>query len=138
MKKIFVDTNILIDLLARREPFFQDASSLFSLADRKLCELSISALTFANTAYVLTKQLGLAKSKQVLRDVQLLVSILPIDAKIIGLALNDDSFVDFENALQYFTALEHGQDLLVTRNKKDYKHAQLPVLNAGEFVATVI
>jgi predicted nucleic acid-binding protein len=56
MKKLFVDTNIVIDLLSRREPFFIEAEILFSLADKKQVELSVSSLTFANTSYLLLKQ----------------------------------------------------------------------------------
>lgn len=53
MKKLFIDTNIVIDLLARREPFYEEAAKLFSLADRKKILLQVSALTFANTHYIL-------------------------------------------------------------------------------------
>lgn len=53
MKKIFVDTNIVIDLLSQREPFYEEAAELFSLADKKIVELSVSSLTFVNTSYAL-------------------------------------------------------------------------------------
>ena len=61
MKKIFIDTNIVIDLLSRRDPFFKEAASLFSLADKKHIKLSVSSLTIANTSYTLLRQINLKK-----------------------------------------------------------------------------
>ena len=55
MKKLLVDTNIVIDLLAKREPYYSDSANLFSLADKKYLTLSVSSLTFANTNYILLK-----------------------------------------------------------------------------------
>jgi|SRR5690554_766549 len=101
MKKLFVDTNIVIDLLSRREPFFEEAAELFSLADKKQVELSVSSLTIANTSYALLRQMDSNKAKLVLRKLRLILKVLPLDDKIIGLALNDETFSDFENGLQY-------------------------------------
>jgi predicted nucleic acid-binding protein len=138
MKKVFVDTNILIDLLARREPFFDEAAELFSLADKKIIELSISSLTIANTSYTLLRQMNAAQAKAVLRKLKLMLKILALDDKIIGLALNDESFPDFENGLQYFTAIENRQDLIITRNLKDFKNSALPTMTAKQFIKSLI
>ena len=110
MKKLFIDTNIVIDLLSHREPFYDESAYLFSLADQKIIELSVSSLTIANTSYTLLRQLNSKKTKEVLRKLRLIVNVLPLDDKIIGLALNDDSFSDFDDALQYFTAIDNNQD----------------------------
>ncbi|QEK51406.1 PIN domain-containing protein [Pedobacter aquae] len=138
MKKLFVDTNIVIDLLSRREPFFKEAEILFSLADKKQVELSVSSLTFANTSYIILKQLDAQKAKSVLRKLRLILHVLPLDDKIIDLALNDDTFTDFEDAIQYFTANENQQDLIITRNLKDFKSSNLPILTAKQFIETLI
>lgn len=134
MKRIFVDTNVLIDLLSRREPFYDEAATLFSLADEKQIELSISALTIANTSYTLLRQMESSKVKSILRKIELIVRILPLDDKIIGLALNDESFSDFEDALQYFTAIENKQELIITRNLRDFKKSKLPMMTAQQFI----
>ena|SRR6056297_4367824 len=136
MKKLFIDTNIVIDLLSRREPFFEEAAELFSLADKKQVELSVSSLTIANTSYALLRQMDSNKAKSVLRKLRLILKILPLDDKIIGLALNDDIFSDFEDGLQYFTAIEEEQDMIITRNLKDYKNSKLPTLTAKQFIET--
>lgn len=137
MKKLFVDTNILIDLLSRREPFYEEAAELFSLADRKQIELSVSSLTIANTTYTLMRQMDSNKAKSVLRKLRLILKILPLDDKIIGLALNDDNFSDFEDCLQYFTAIEDERELIITRNLKDFKNSKLPTMTARQFIETI-
>ncbi|NQU33703.1 MAG: PIN domain-containing protein [Bacteroidetes bacterium] len=134
MKKLFVDTNIVIDLLSRREPYYEEAASLFSLADKKIIELSISSLTVANTSYTLLRQTNSMSAKEILRKLRLIITILPLDDKIIGIALNDNSFDDFEDGLQYFTAMENNQDLIITRNLKDFKNSSLPVMTARQFI----
>lgn len=137
MKRIFVDTNIVIDLLSRREPFFEESAILFSLADKMEIELAVSSLTIANTSYALLRQMDPIKSKSILRKLRLIVKILPLNDKIIGLALNDDTFSDFEDGLQYFTAIENGQDLIITRNLKDFKNSKLPTMTARQFIETL-
>ena len=137
MKNVFIDTNIVIDLLSKREPFYDESAGLFSLADRKIIELSVSSLTIANTAYLLLRQTKPENAKAILRKLRLIVKVLPLDDKIIGLALNDDSFSDFEDGLQYFTATEHNCDLIITRNLKDFKASKLPVMTARQFLETI-
>lgn len=137
MRKLFVDTNIVIDLLSRREPFFEEAAELFSLADKKLVELSVSSLTVANTSYALLRQMDSNKAKSVLRKLRLILKILPLDDKIVGLALNDDTFTDFKDGLQYFTAIEDEQEVIITRNLKGFKKSKLPTMTAKQFIETI-
>jgi predicted nucleic acid-binding protein len=135
MKRLFVDTNIVLDLLAQRMPFYTEAAKLFSLADRKKIRLSISALCLADTNYILSKQLPVKDVRKLLRDFKILVNVLPLDDKISDLALNSE-FNDFEDAIQYFTAIENGQDIIITRNLYDFRESRLPVMTAGEFIKT--
>ena len=137
MKRLFIDTNIVIDLLSRRTPFYEEAAELFSLADKKQIELSVSSLTIANTSYVLLRQMDASKAKSILRKLKLILRILPLDDKIIGLALNDEAFIDFEDGIQYFTAIENEQELILTRNLKDFKGSKLPVMTAKQFIETI-
>ena len=62
---------------------------------------------------------------------------MPLDDKVIGLALNDDTFTDFEDGLQYFTAIENNQDIIITRNLKDFKNSKMPVITARQFFETI-
>jgi len=89
MSKILIDTNIVIDLLAKREPFYKSAAQLFSLADKQKLELSISSLTFANTNYVLSRLKSTQEAREILRRFRVLIKVLQLNDKLIDLALNE-------------------------------------------------
>ncbi|MBL7473722.1 type II toxin-antitoxin system VapC family toxin [Robertkochia sediminum] len=135
MSRILIDTNIIIDLLAKREPYYKDAATLFTLADENRITLTISSLTFANTNYILTKLTSVKSSRQILRKFKVLVEILDLNDKIIELALSDANFKDFEDGLQYYSAIENDIEVIITRNKKDFKGSMIPVLTSKEFLA---
>lgn len=133
MEKLLVDTNIVIDLLSKREAFFEEAQELFTMADNNEVELLVSALTFANTHYLLAKHQKLDEARNTLIKFKVLVHVAALDNKIIELALVSD-FKDFEDAIQYHTALENEVDIIITRNKKDFKNAKLPIMTAKEYL----
>jgi len=135
MSRILIDTNIIIDLLSKRKEFYDEAADLFSRADKKELDLTISSLTFANTNYILTKLRSAKEAREILRKFKVLVEILSLDDKITELALSDDNFPDFEDGLQYYSAIENQIDIIITRNKKDFKNSKIPVLTAREFLA---
>ena len=135
MSRILIDTNIVIDLLSRREKFYDEAADLFSRADKNELKLTISSLTFANINYILTKLKSAKEAREILRKFKVLVELLALDDKITELALSDDNFPDFENGLQYYSAIENQIDVIITRNKKDFKNSKVSVLTAKEFLA---
>ncbi len=106
MEKILVDTNVVLDLLGRREKFLQEVQEMFTLGDQGKVKLSVSALTIANTYYILSQQLKIPQVRKAIRQFKVLVQILPIDDKIIELSLDSD-FKDFEDAIQYYCALDY-------------------------------
>ncbi len=133
MEKVFVDTNIIIDLLAKREPFYKDAQDLFTLSDKKEIQLCISSLSFANAYYSIAKHHKEVDAKKYLAKFKVLFTVLPLEDKSIELALASE-FNDFEDGLQYFTAMDNDADIIITRNKKDFKNSKIPVLTAGEYL----
>ena len=135
MSRLLIDTNIVIDLLSKREKFYNEVADLFSRADKNELELTISSLTFANTNYILTKLKSAKEAREILRKFKVLVELLSLDDKITELALSDDNFPDFEDGLQYYSAIENQIDVIITRNKKDFKNSKIPVLTAKEFLA---
>jgi predicted nucleic acid-binding protein len=134
MSRLLVDTNIVLDLLAKREPFYAAAARLFSLADQKKLKLFVTSLTFANTHYVLSRMLSTAKSREILRRFRVLVRVLSVDKKITDLALNDNDYSDFEDGLQYYAALENHQDIIISRDKAGFLHSAIPCMTAEEFL----
>ena len=130
---VFVDTDIVLDLLAKREPFYAAAADLFSLAEAGDLVLSVSSLTFANLFYVLRKQLSARQTQEILRDFKQLVTVLPVNDKVVEQALTA-GFTDFEDALQYFSALGAGCTTLLTRNGRHYRKAAISIFTAEAFL----
>jgi predicted nucleic acid-binding protein len=134
MRRAFVDTDICADLLLRREPHYEHAALLFTRADEKKVMLCISSLTFANLDYLLKQKHSRTEARQILMKFKLLAETLNVDDKIITLALSSD-FADFEDAIQYYCAVENGIQILLTRNLPDYKKAEISVMTAASFLA---
>lgn len=134
MINLFIDTNIVIDLLGKREPFYDSAAKLFSLADRGKVNLYVSSLTFANTNYILSKMTNSVKSREILTKFKVLVTVTDLNDKIVELSLNDKSFSDFEDALQYYSSLENEASILITRNLKDFKSSKIPTMTAQAYL----
>ncbi|CAM3960846.1 PIN domain-containing protein [Flavobacterium antarcticum] len=134
MENIFIDTNIVIDLLAKREPFYKEAQDLFTLGDKKEVNLFISSLTFANAYYSIVRHHKEVDAKKYLSKFKVLVTILSLEDKAIELALASD-FKDFEDGLQYFIAMDNEADIIITRNKKDFINSKIPVMTAGEYLS---
>ena len=132
-KKIFVNTDVVFDLLAKREPFYKYAAQLFTNADKQEVTICVSSLCFGNFNYILSKQKSAIEARKILSRFKVLVKVMPVDDKVIDLALNSD-FGDFEDAIQYYCAIENGINILITRNLKDFKYARIPVLTAEEFI----
>ncbi len=131
MKKIFIDTNVVIDFLANREPFHKAAYEVFLMGGDEKVKLYISALSFTTIYYVLRKQYEAERLLSLLRDLRLLVAVVATNDYIIEQAL-ESNFSDFEDAVQYYTAASVGADYIVTRNTRDYSHASISVVTPGE------
>ena len=136
MDRLLVDTNIVLDLLAKRTEFLIEAQELFTLSDKNEVKLYVSSLTFANTYYILSQKMKTENARKILRKFKVLVEVLPMDDKIIDLSLESD-FKDFEDAIQYHTAIENTVNIIITRNLKDFKSAKIPVLTAKEYIEMI-
>lgn len=133
MDKIFIDTSIILDLLLERHPDHKYAAHLFTLADKGNIEIYISSLCFSHLDYIISKQHNKSETRRILIRFKLLVNILSVDDKIISLALSS-SFSDFEDAIQYYTALENNIPILITRNLKDYKKTSISMMTAEMYL----
>ncbi len=122
-----------MDLLAARIPHYDAAAKLFTLADKGEINIFITSLSFANLNYLLTKQFNSVESRRILNNFKVLVNVLAVDKKIMELSLSS-KFSDFEDAIQYYTALENNIDILITRNIKDFKLAKIAVLTAETYL----
>ena len=136
MIKLFVDSDIILDMLAEREPHYIHAARLFTLINQNKIIAYTSPLIFANLHYLLKKQTTNIAALKSLRKLKTFVKILSIDERVIEQSLNSE-FNDFEDAIQYYTAVNNGISLIVTRNKMDYKRSQIDVMTAEEFLKSL-
>ena len=136
MMRLFLDTNIVVDLLEGREPFCYDAAQLFTMAHDKRVELLVSPMTFSTASFLLRKH-GSEGVRNLLSNLRQLVSVTISDERTV-----DDSiasqFKDFEDAMQYYTALNAKAEIIITRNGKDFTASKLPVMTATEYIANRI
>lgn len=137
--KLFIDSDVILDLLTQRATFSVHSTHLFNLLAQQKNQQSpqLQALTtpivFANVYYILRKQFGDINSRQKLISLRHLIDIMPMNESIVDTALLSN-FKDFEDALQIITAEQFDIDIIITRNYKDYKNAEKPVYNALEFL----
>ena len=135
-KRVYLDTNVMLDLLGEREPFYNSIAQIATLADQKKLEIVISPISFATVNYFLSKFEGISVAKDKLRKFKVLCEISIIDETIIEKGLNSN-FEDFEDSLQYFCAVDSECEVIITRNAKDFKNSLLPVMSAEEFITSI-
>ena len=131
-RRIFLDTNIIIDYLSKRVPFGEAAKQIFSLSPRKN-QLCISALSFTTIYYVLRKHFEHPELLEMLNVLQQMVEVLPTDGTIVSSAILSD-FKDFEDAVQNYTAIAGNASVIITRNPKDFASSAIPVYTPTEFL----
>ncbi len=137
MKHIFMDTNVVIDFLANRQPFSLDAARLFNMAVEGRIKIYISAVSYNNIYYVLRQSLTNVATIKLLEGLAELTEIAEVTGKVIRQSLKTD-FKDYEDAIQYYSALSIPNiDFIVTRNTKDFKKSSLPILTPTEAIVSL-
>jgi len=134
--KLFWDTNVMFDFLGERESFYLSAAKIATLADKREVTIITSALSYATISYLLAKYEGIEKIKDKLRKFKVISEICELDELIIEKSLNSD-FSNFEDSLQYYSALRTECDIIITRNGKDFKKSQMPVMTPDEFLNSI-
>ena len=135
MRNLFLDTNILVDLLADRKPFSKFALEIFTAAENKQVFLYTSSHSIATTYYLLKKFIEDKSLREAISSLIEFVKVIPIDSIIINKGLKSKQR-DFEEALQIFAASSiQRMDCIVTRNIKDFKGSEILVLSPDEICA---
>jgi len=136
MKSVLIDTDVLLDFYLDRKPFSDDSLQLLLKCEQKQFRAYITPVIVANTYYILRRH---ATHHYVVERLQILlntITVLSMDQKQVLAAL-ESKFTDFEDALQYFSAVNSNKiDAIITRNIKDFKKSALPVFTPNEFLAT--
>ena len=133
--RIFIDTNVMVDLLTKREPFYEDAKVLFSLVDMGKCTAVVAPISFSTTAYLLERKLSYEVLSELLRQFASIVEIAAIDERTVRKSLSTSShFRDIEDAMQHYAAIQWECDCIITRNVKDFIQSDIPVFSPKEFL----
>ena len=134
--RVFLDTNVLIDVIAERKPFYADSSALWTLAEQGQITGLVSAISFTNIYYVVRRLEDAKKARRALQLLRDTFEAATCDQQTINQAI-DAKFKDFEDAVQYVSAVHAAADCLVSRNPSHFPTAQeCPVLTPAEFLAT--
>jgi predicted nucleic acid-binding protein len=131
--KLFFDNDVILDISIERQAGIRDSVILINLADEGVYKGFTSSVIFTNTYYVQRKLKGHAASINFLKKLRLIVTVLNVDDLIIQKAL-ESGWEDFEDSVQYFTALHNKADYIITQNTGDYKKSTIPVYTPSEFL----
>lgn len=134
--KLFLDTNVVLDLLGERVQYYEPIAKIATLADKGQIKIIVSALSYSTIFYLLSKFEDREVVKEKLRKFKVIAETSDLTDKIIekGLA---SKFVDFEDALQYFSAIKTDCKIIITRNAKDFKEAVIPVMTPDEYLKSL-
>lgn len=132
---IFVDNDVILDVLLERKNF-EYSRQLLSSIEKKQVKAFTSPLIFTNSFYVITRLKDKRQAWMALQKIRLLVTVSHVTEEIVDMALAS-GFSDFEDAVQYYTALHQKVDYLVTWNKKDYNTAKIPIVSPQECLAMI-
>lgn len=133
MERLFLDTNIVLDLLGEREPFYQSAAKIATLADKGKILIYVSSLTYSTVFYLLSRYESNEAVKEKIRKFKVIAKTSDLTDKIIDKGLSS-KFNDFEDSLQYYCAVNSECNIIITRNGKDFKESDLPVLTPDEYL----
>jgi predicted nucleic acid-binding protein len=134
MEKLFLDTNLLLDFVLDRKPFSDQAERIIQLRFTHKKRLFTSALSIANVAYVVRK--AGQNPFLVITEMMEWVEIVSLTKAEFSQTIKS-TFKDFEDALQFYTALEVGADVIITRDLKDFSASSIPVNSPTQYLRTI-
>lgn len=131
--KIFLDSDVLLDLLLGREEFLEDIKWIFELSLKKQYKIYTSSLVIANIHYLVSRTLNEKKAYEKVNKLLGLLKVLDVGEREIKSSIGS-KFKDFEDGIQNFTASTSQMEIIITRNTKDFKHSKLSILTPKEFL----
>ncbi|MEG3903398.1 PIN domain-containing protein [Microcoleus sp. B4-C5] len=117
--KILIDTNIIVDVALEREPFFAESDRILTFVEEAQIQGYVSASTFSDLYYIIRRDRGRDWTLDFLRQLATFCQVATVDNSVISIALTC-KFKDFEDAIQYSTAVINLIDVIVTRNPRDF------------------
>ena len=131
---ILIDTNIIIDALADREPYATDAKQIMEKCATREITGVLAAHSIPNLFYILRKEFSQEERRYLLKNLCKIFQVSELNEKRIIAALENEMFSDFEDGLQEECAVASIADYLVTRNPSGFKHSRIKVILPNEFL----
>ena len=132
--KVFIDTNVLLDVLALRKPFYPEAERVWSLAESGRIDAYVSAISFNNCYYIIHKYGGRRSADKAIHLLRDVFSPIDLTAQVLNQAI-DAGFSDFEDAIQFHSAVHAQVSCIITRNQSHFPRTPVSVLSPAEFLA---
>jgi predicted nucleic acid-binding protein len=133
---VLIDLNILLDVLQKREPFYEIAAALLATVETGRMKGYVAAHSITTLFYLIRKDRSAAEARATITNLMQFIKIAPVDQSTIEQALNLD-YSDYEDAVQMISAVQCKADYLITRNVKDYQPELVTVLKPVEFLGTL-
>ena len=134
--RVLIDLNVILDVLQRREPFYAASAQLLALAEKGQIEGLIAAHSVTTLFYLISKSQSVAAAHTTLTSIMQFLKIAAVNHDTIEQALNL-AYKDFEDAVQYFSALQSNCSIIITRNGKDFKNSSIPIMTAAEYLSSI-
>lgn len=131
-----IDTNVIVDVLTRRDPYFANSSLVLDRAERGDFVAWVCATTVTTVFYLARRSLGAVTAVERLRDLTAICTIAPVNQSVVDSALHD-RFSDFEDAVLHHSAVLAGADCIVTRNEADFRESSLLIYSPAQFLAAL-
>lgn len=135
MKKVFVDTNVIVDVLDNREQFVVESANVLEMGFQGSVELYTSAMSFATCLYLTRRSLGKEGAADAIRTLRQYIHISPITEQEFDKAFSKKA-ADYEDMLQYHSALSAGCEVIVTRNEKHFPKDAILIASPHDFLTT--
>jgi predicted nucleic acid-binding protein len=117
--KVLIDTNVIVDVALEREPFYAESDRILTFVEEGQIQGYVSASTFSDLYYIIRRDKGRDWTLDFLRQLATFCQVATVDNSVISIALTCN-FKDFEDAIQYSTAVINLIDAIVTRNPRDF------------------
>jgi len=136
MDKVLIDTDVILDFFFDRQPFSEFATTIISWSEQKKIEGFITPVIYSNVYYLLCQTAKHKKFIEKLTQLLTIVDVIQMDRHVVKSALTAD-FNDFEDALQNFAAVQHGDiNVILTRNVKDFNKSKIGAMTPENYICT--
>jgi len=132
--RVFIDTNVLLDVLAEREAFYVDAMRVWTLSESGQIDAHVAAISFSNCYYIVRRHAGRRSAEKAVRLLRDVFKPVDMTVQILNQAI-DAGFADFEDAVQFHSAVRARAECVITRNPDHFPRTPLSVLSPAEFLA---